>query len=78
MERSPFRAMAEAFAMSGLALAALLMLRAMGILAPVPVGVLVGVTIMALAISAIVTDSPRVRGCRSASASGSRRSAPRV
>ncbi len=47
--------------MSGLALAALLTLRAMGILAPVPVEVLVGVTLLALALTSIVTDSKRVR-----------------
>ena len=47
--------------MSALALAALLTLRAMGILAPVRVDVLVGATVMALALTSIATNSERVR-----------------
>ncbi|MDQ1478846.1 MAG: hypothetical protein QOE62_4075, partial [Actinomycetota bacterium] len=51
MERSPFRAVVEALAMTVLALAGLLSLRAMGILAPVHIGALIGVTVGALALS---------------------------
>ena len=48
MERSPSRALFETLGMTVFALAALLGLRAMGILAPVPIDVLVGVTVVAL------------------------------
>ncbi len=47
--------------MSSVALAALLGLRAMGILAPVPVGVLVGTTVICLAATLLVTDWTRAR-----------------
>jgi diguanylate cyclase (GGDEF)-like protein/PAS domain S-box-containing protein len=56
MERSPFRALREAVAMTVLALAALLSLRAIGILAPVPIEVLVAITVLALALSSAITD----------------------
>jgi diguanylate cyclase (GGDEF)-like protein/PAS domain S-box-containing protein len=55
MERSPFRALRETLAMTVVALAALLGLRAIGILAPVPVAVLVGVTVLALALTTTIT-----------------------
>ena len=42
--------------MTVVALAALLSLRAIGILAPVPIGVLVGITVLALALSSAITD----------------------
>ncbi len=55
MERSRFRATGETLAMTVVALAALLGLRAMGILAPVPVVVLVGATVTALTLSTTIT-----------------------
>jgi diguanylate cyclase (GGDEF)-like protein/PAS domain S-box-containing protein len=61
VERSPFRTLRETTAMTVLALAALLGLRAMGILAPVPIGVLIGVTVIALALSTTVTYWKRAR-----------------
>jgi diguanylate cyclase (GGDEF)-like protein/PAS domain S-box-containing protein len=61
VERSPARALVEAGAMSGVALAALLGLRAMGILAPVSVEVLVGTTLAVLAVTSAVTDWKRAR-----------------
>ena len=51
--------MAEAVAMSSVALAALLGLRAMGILAPVSIEVLVGTTVVSLAVSSAVSDWKR-------------------
>jgi hypothetical protein len=61
VERSPVRALAEAIAMSSVALAALLGLRAMGILAPVSVAVLVGTTVLCLAVTSVVTNWKRAR-----------------
>src|SRR5207245_8717740 len=55
MERSPFRALRETLAMTVVALAALFGLRAIRILAPVPIGVLVGVTVFALTLTTTVT-----------------------
>jgi diguanylate cyclase (GGDEF)-like protein/PAS domain S-box-containing protein len=61
MERSPFRAVVEALAMTVLALAGLLGLRAMGILAPVHVGALIGITVGALALSSALLYWKRMR-----------------
>jgi len=61
MERSPSRAVGETLAMTVVALAALLGLRAIGILAPVPIRVLVGITVVALAISTTMSYWKKVR-----------------
>ena len=61
MERSPLQTLRETTAMTVLALAALLGLRAMGILAPVPIGVLIGVTVIALTLSTTITYWKRAR-----------------
>jgi diguanylate cyclase (GGDEF)-like protein/PAS domain S-box-containing protein len=61
MERSPFETLRETTAMTVLALAALLGLRAMGILAPVPIGALIGVTVSALTLSTTITYWKRAR-----------------
>jgi diguanylate cyclase (GGDEF)-like protein/PAS domain S-box-containing protein len=61
MDRSPFQALRETTAMTVLALAALLGLRAMGILAPVPIGVLISVTVIALTLSTAITYWKRAR-----------------
>jgi diguanylate cyclase (GGDEF)-like protein/PAS domain S-box-containing protein len=61
MERSPFRAVGETLVMTVLALAALLGLRALGILAPVHIGALVGITVGALALSTTLLYWKRIR-----------------
>ncbi|MDQ1476368.1 MAG: hypothetical protein QOE62_1597, partial [Actinomycetota bacterium] len=61
MERSPFRAVVEALVMTVLALAGLLSLRAMGILAPVHIGALIGITVGALALSSALLYWKRMR-----------------
>jgi diguanylate cyclase (GGDEF)-like protein/PAS domain S-box-containing protein len=61
MDRSPFRALRETLAMTIVALAALLGLRAIGILAPVPIVVLVGITVLALTLSTTITYWKRAR-----------------
>ena len=61
MDRSPFRALGESIAMTVVALAGLLGLRAIGILAPVPVPVLVGITVVALTFSTTVMYWKRAR-----------------
>jgi diguanylate cyclase (GGDEF)-like protein/PAS domain S-box-containing protein len=61
MERSPLRAVGETLAMTIVALAALLGLRALGILAPVPIDVLVGITVVALAVSTTMSYWEKTR-----------------
>jgi diguanylate cyclase (GGDEF)-like protein/PAS domain S-box-containing protein len=61
MERSPLRAVGETLAMTVVALAALLGLRALGILAPVPIDVLVGITVVALAVSTTMSYWEKTR-----------------
>ena len=61
MERSPFRAVGETLLMTVLALGGLLGLRALGILAPVHIGALVGITVGALALSTMLLYWKRMR-----------------
>ncbi|HEV7526252.1 MAG TPA: EAL domain-containing protein [Acidimicrobiia bacterium] len=61
MDRFPFRALGESLAMTVLALAGLIGLRALGILAPVNIAVLVGGTIGALTLTTTVQNWKRAR-----------------
>src|SRR6185369_8570929 len=61
MNRSPARTGAETVAMTVFALAALLGMRALGVIAPVNVGVLVGITVGALALSNAIVYWKRAR-----------------